>query len=279
VLTPPWQDGGAFFASPDAKVFPITEALAIDDWHGMASSFVIITGLEEGLRSRELATRTLAMLEALLAISNKTIILMSAVDPFSCLMDHDGGQTGLSDVSSTREWLRWLSVLNAFARESLYTSALHRLTMRDCHLLWRCCSAREKLVLWQLVKFRLPNPKNNSALDSLIQRGLVSCGDTRFCIISDDFANFVRSDGPRREVQALFPPDSDSAWRGVRWVFIYMAIMAVAVVSFTLVDSWEWQPVMQILAVGGAVGGAAFPVLKTAFEILPGAGKKRTSSA
>lgn len=279
ILTPPWQDGSALFASLDSEVCPLSKIFAEEGWQPGSNAFLIVTGLEVGLRSPELATRTLLMLEALLGLPDKTIILVSAVDPFFWLMERGPGEIGTSSANSASELLRWLGALNAFAKESLYKPVDHRLTIRCCHLLWKCCTAREKLVLWQLVKYKLPNPKNNFALDSLIQRGLVSCRDTRFCIPSNDFANFVRSDVPGREVLALFPPDADSAWRGLRWVLIYMLIVTAAVVSFILADSWELQGIVQILAVGGAVGGAALPVLKTAFDLLPGSARKRESSA
>ena len=276
VLAHPWQDAGGLLASGiDAGVCSVVEALATDGWQAGGGAFVIITGLEEGLRSREAASRTLRMLEGLLSLPDKTVILTCAVNPILWLTEGTPGETHMSGGAyPVGELARWLSALSGFVMGSLCDLSDQRLTARRCHLLWRCCSAREKLVLWHLVKYGLPNPKNNSALDSLIQRGLVSRRDTRFYVVSKELTDFVRSDLPRREVETLFPPDADSAWRGLRWVLIYTFILIFVVIVFSYVELWG-SPVVRVLT----LGGAALPILKTAFDILPKLGRKSVISA
>jgi hypothetical protein len=276
VLAHPWQDAGGLLASGvDAEVCSVVEALATDGWQAGGNAFVIITGLEGGLRSRDEADRTRKMLEGLLNLPHKTVILISAANPVLWLTEGAAGETDISrGVYPVGELVRWLSALSGFVVESLCELLDQPLTVQRCHLLWGRCSAREKLVLWHLVKYGLPNPKNNSALDSLIQRGLVGRRDTRFYVVNKDLADFVRSDLPRREVEALFPPDADNAWRGLRWVLIYTFILIFVVIVFSYVEWWG-SPVVRVLT----VGGAALPIFKTAFDILPGLGKKSGISA
>jgi hypothetical protein len=272
ILTLPWQDAVEQLRSNiDARICSVAEG-TLEGWKAGGGEFVIVTGLEEALRTPEASAGALRVIENLLKVRQKTVILVSSVDPALQLMERTPGDADITNSHPDRELLRWLSILNAFEKERLYKSPDPQLTIHQCHLLWKSCSAREKLVLWHLVKYRLPNPKNNSALDTLIQRGLVARRDTRFYLANKVFAEFVRSDLPGREVEALFPPDADSAWRGLRWVLIYTLIVAFAVILFSFLDWWE-VPVVRALT----VGGAAFPLFKTAWDI--GIGRKRGTSA
>jgi hypothetical protein len=225
---------------------------------------VIITRIEEGLEDKESAGRTLKVLEDLLTMPHTTVILISGADPEALALELNPEKNDLA---------RWLRVLNSFAKESLYQSLESNLPPAKCQLLWRSCSSREKLALWQLAKFGLPNRRNDEALDRLIQRGLVIHKETGFHISGPTFADFVGSDLPAMEVAVLFPPDVDNAWRGLRWVLIYSFVLLLGVAVFSVVELLG-SPAAGLFT----LGTTAIPLLKVAFDLLPLGAKSRSSA-
>jgi hypothetical protein len=93
-------------------------------------------------------------------------------------------------------------------------------------------------VLWQIADQGLPNPKNNHSLDHLIQRGLVVYKDTRFSIVSDVLERFIHNDVSSREIETLFPPGADNAWRSLSRTLMYLFVLIILVALFSFADWW-----------------------------------------
>jgi hypothetical protein len=91
---------------------------------------------------------------------------------------------------------------------------------------------------------------------------MITSGGGGFEIANRQFAAFVASSLCGRELSILFPPGAESAWRGLRQVVVYGLILTLVIILISLIDLWG-SPLVRIFT----FGGAALPLIKTAYDI------------
>lgn len=245
---------------PGARRHSLGELLQMSEWNFQDGGELVITEFEKGLDSLDSGLRTLDAVERLVGFEGLTVTLVSAVDPASWWEEVLAPVCqGAHHPASLR---RCAEVFSSFRLERDCRPLTGHWGARECYLAWRWCTPREKLVLRQLSETGLPNPKNNRQLDRLIQRGLITPRRGSFEIANPQFAGIVASSLCGVELSILFPPGAESAWRGLRQVVLYGLILTFVIILISLIDLWG-SPLVRIFT----FGGAALPLIKTAYDI------------
>jgi hypothetical protein len=183
------------------------------------------------------------------------------------VIDHD-------PTRKAKAYSSWVSALNGFDREADDSLNAGRLTFRECHAAWTYFTPLEKLVIWQVATQGLSNPKNNDSLNRLVERGIVRYESLQFALASRDLNDFIKGDLVMREMEILFPPRTDSAWRGLSRTLIYLFLLTVLVAVVTVADLWG-SSLVQFLTFGGAV----WPAVKIAYDAVSGSREKSDKAA
>lgn len=248
------------------QYYSLVDLLTRDDWAFDNRKFLVILEVEEGIQDQQLCDRTLRILEKAIADPERTIVVVSTIDPLNWLFeDLDYDTLAVRNSDRLNAYIRWASVCNAFHKELMSAPVDGEWTREDCHLLWKTCTPREKLVLWHLASSGVPNPRNAPALDHLIERGLVKRCGTVFRVSNTCFAAFVSSDIPRREVMSMFPVEADNAWLGLRWVLAYTSLALFLIILLNVADLWEYGAVKLL-----TLGATTVPLIKTAYDAYVG---------
>ena len=282
VLTARWRSGDLGLI-PNAKRGNITALncaelmRCVDAFHEsvLPETDVVLLQLEDVLYNEVNFEKSAELLEYILAIPSITLVILSSSDPIEWVRQH-GGHPGLEakQFEPNSTVLRWVNILSAFGRESDDFVSARPLTDHQCHQVWTSMSCAEKLVLWQVSAQGLSNPKNNESLNRLVERGIVLFSDARFEISNAHFAGFLKGPLVRQEINMVFPPNYDNAWRGLSRTLIYLFVLGIFLGLVSLADWWG-NTLLRIVT----VGGAALPVIKLASDSFGASDVKSRKSA
>jgi hypothetical protein len=118
--------------------------------------------------------------------------------------------------------------------------------------LWLSCSTDEKIVLTQLTKEGVANPKQEGAVRQLLRKGLL-VRDPVLRIMNRSFALFVLHEHEPSELASLERPEEGIGWKQVKWVLL--AVLAVvAAFLWTTQPSFVENAVKYLTAAAAAVG-------------------------
>jgi hypothetical protein len=152
------------------------------------------------------------------------------------------------------ESLRWDNVLQKFECRDLENMDAPRahphLATVDHHRTWKLCSRTERLLLYELARGRLANPRNTAVIEALLARGLLKL-DPWPKIAEEGFEKFVRTAETTDEMAQW----QDESQGGKRWRSIFTGILLAVLLLAVLWFSWsagdKFKVVYAILA--GAV--------------------------
>jgi hypothetical protein len=164
-------------------------------------------------------------------------------------------EAGPQHALAVEESLRWDNVLQKFECRDLENMDVPRthphLATVDHHRTWKLCSRTERLLLYELARGRLANPRNTTVIEALLSRGLLTL-DPWPKIADQSFEKFVRTAETTDEVAQWQEANQDT---GKRWRSTVMAILLGVLLLAVLWFSWsageKFKVVYAILA--GAV--------------------------
>jgi hypothetical protein len=153
------------------------------------------------------------------------------------------------------ESLRWDNVLQKFECRDLENMDVPRshpnLATVDHHRIWKLSSRSERLLLYDLARGRLANPRSG-AIESLLARGLLKL-DPWPKIADESFESFVRTAETTEEV-AQWHVDA-GAGTGKRWRSLLTGILLLALLLAVIWFSWSAGDKFKVISaiVAGAV--------------------------
>lgn len=148
-------------------------------------------------------------------------------------------ESGAEHACALEESLRWDNVLQKFECREVENMDAPRthpsLATVDHHRTWKLCTRSERLLLYDVARGRLANPRNAAVIDALIARGLLKL-DPWPKIADKSFEHFVRTAESAEEL-AQWQRD---AVRGVgRWRSTVVAILLIALLVAVVWFSWS----------------------------------------
>ena len=102
--------------------------------------------------------------------------------------------------------------------------------------LWSTCTTDEKLVLVQLAKNGLVNPKYFGWVMDLMNRGLV-VRDPKLRVMNESFARFIRQETQRSEILKWQEEGGTSAWSVFKWILPAPLVLVAALLFITQRDA------------------------------------------
>ena len=164
-------------------------------------------------------------------------------------------ESGVEHACALEESLRWDNVLQKFECREIENMDAPRthpsMATVDHHRTWKLCTRSERLLLYDVARGRLANPRNEAVIDALIARGLLKL-DPWPKIADESFENFVRTAESAEEL-AQWQRD---AVRGVgRWRSTVMVVLLIALLVAVIWFSWSAGDKFKVVTaiVAGAV--------------------------
>jgi hypothetical protein len=162
-------------------------------------------------------------------------------------------ESGAEHACALEESLRWDNVLQKFECrevENIDAPRTHpSLATVDHHRTWKLCTRSERLLLYDIARGRLANPRN-AAIDALIARGLLKL-DPWPKVADESFENFVRTAESAEEL-AQWQQDAvrgSGQWRST--------VMIVLLITLLLAVVWfSWSAGDKFKVVSAIVAGA-----------------------
>lgn len=241
---------------------------------------VLLTNLDIALADATRRRDILDASERLVENSKAKVLILCRRSPIEQLYHPERyPEFGAPHVLALEESLRWDNVLQKFECRDIENMDAPRthpyLAAVDHHRTWKLCTRSERLLLYELARGRLANPRNTAVIDSLLARGLLKL-DPWPRIADEGFEAFVRTAETTDEL-ALWQQDAQGAGRRLRSTII--AVLLIALLLAVVWFSWSAGDRFKIISaiVAGAVAflgqiGQAFNFVRS------GAGAGRTGS-
>jgi hypothetical protein len=217
---------------------------------------VLLTNLDIALADAARRRDLLDVLERLVDDSHVQLLILCRRSPIEQLYHPERyPEAGPQHALAVEESLRWDNVLQKFECRDLENTDVPRshphLATVDHHRTWKLCSRTERLLLYELARGRLANPRNTTVIEALLARGLLQL-DPWPKIADESFEKFVRTAETTEEVAQWQDANQDV---GKRWRSIFTGILLAALLLAVLWFSWsggdKFKVVYAILA--GAV--------------------------
>jgi hypothetical protein len=240
---------------------------------GLATT-VVVTHLDARLVDSAWRPAVLPLLERLVFVRNKTVVLLTALDPVPYAR-----QLTMEDEISADEANRWVELcaaakcklvpgqddvegafetlgLERTIAEQARASALPPSAAERWPWLWARCTRAEKLALAQFADEGFFNPRAVPVVRRLLERGLiVRDGALRFA--DAGFREFVRSAEPARRIDAWEREGMQSPWQTIR-----MPVLAVLLAAGGFAFATQQEVANAALAAITAAAGALPIVLR-----------------
>jgi hypothetical protein len=218
---------------------------------------ILLTNLDIALADASRRREILDTLERLVENPGVQLMILCRRSPIEQLYHPERyPEAGPQHVMAVDESLRWDNVLQKFECrdvENLDAPRTHPyLATIDHHRTWKLCSRSERLLLYELARGRLANPRNTGVIEALRARGLLKL-DPWPKIADPNFENFVRTAETTEEV-AQWQQDLAQA-SGRRWRSTVMAILLLLLLLSVIWFSWSAGDKFKVLSaiVAGAV--------------------------
>jgi hypothetical protein len=265
--------GGAAGATALTRINLATQPLAeiIDQ---PPTGTVLLTNLDIALTDAKRRPDILRLLERLLDSPDAQTIIHSRSSPLERLYHPERFPESTAEHSLTLdESLRWDNVLQKLEGhdfvEPLRVRRHPDLAVVDHHRVWKLSTRAERLLLYQLATGRLANPRNEAAIEALIERGLVRL-DPWPQIADPQFESFVRTAETTREMAEWHRHVVQASGKRVRTILITsgLALLLIAVLWFNWTASDQFKIVSTLLAASVAF----LSQIGQAFTFVRGAG-------
>jgi hypothetical protein len=233
---------------------------------------VLLTNLDIALVDASRRRDILDALERLAENSRVQLLVLCRRSPIDQLYHPERyPESGEQHELPLEESLRWDNVLQKFECrdvENIDAPRTHpSLATVDHHRTWKLCTRSERLLLYDLARGRLANPRNKAVVDALLARGLVKL-DPWPKIADASFQNFVRTAESAEQLAQWQRDAVQGSGRRVRSAIAGIALMVllVGVVWFSWSAGDKFKVVSAIVA--GAVAflgqiGQAFNFVRT----------------
>lgn len=217
---------------------------------------VLLTNLDIALADADRRRDILDALERLADNPQVQVLILCRRSPIDQLYHPERyPESGAKHVLTLDESLRWDNVLQKFECRDVENMDAPRthpyLSTVDHHRTWKLCTRSERLLLYELARGRLANPRNTAVIDALLARGLLKL-DPWPKIADESFEAFVRTAETTDDL-AQWQQDAQGAGRRVRSTII--AILLIALLIVVVWFSWSAGDKFKILSavVAGAV--------------------------
>jgi len=179
-------------------------------------------------------------------------------------------ESGAEHACALEESLRWDNVLQKFECREVENMDAPRthpsLATVDHHRTWKLCTRSERLLLYDVSRGRLANPRNAQVIDALISRGLLKL-DPWPKLADEGFENFVRT---AESAEELAQWQRDAVSGVARWRSTVMVVLLIALLLAVVWFSWSAGDKFKVVSaiVAGAVAflgqiGQAFNFVRT----------------
>jgi len=179
-------------------------------------------------------------------------------------------ESGAEHACALEESLRWDNVLQKFECREVENMDAPRthpsLATVDHHRTWKLCTRSERLLLYDVSRGRLANPRNAPVIDALISRGLLKL-DPWPKVADEGFENFVRT---AESAEELAQWQRDAVSGVARWRSTVMVVLLIALLLAVVWFSWSAGDKFKVVSaiVAGAVAflgqiGQAFNFVRT----------------
>lgn len=164
-------------------------------------------------------------------------------------------ESGKEHVCALDESLRWDNVLQKFECREIENIDAPRthpaLATVDHHRTWKLCTRSERLLLYDVARGRLANPRNTAVIEALMARGLLK-RDPWPKIADESFENFVRT---AESAEELAQWQRDASRGSGRWRSTVITVLLLALLLAVLWFSWSAGDKFKIVTaiVAGAV--------------------------
>lgn len=217
---------------------------------------VLLTNLDIALSDAARRRDILDALERLVDNPRVQLLILCRRSPIEQLYHPERyPEAGPQHVLPLQESLRWDNVLQKFECRDLENMDVPRthphLATVDHHRTWKLSSRPERLLLYELARGRLANPRNTTVIEALLSRGLLKL-DPWPKIADESFERFVRTAETTDEVTQWQEANQDTSkrWRSTVTA-ILLGVLLLAVLWFSWSSGEKFKVVYAILA--GAV--------------------------
>lgn len=217
---------------------------------------VLLTNLDIALVDAERRRHILEALERLAENPRVQLLILCRRSPIEQLYHPERyPEAGPQHVLTLDESLRWDNVLQKFECTDLENMDAPRthphLAEVDHHRIWKLCTRSERLLLYQLARGRLANPRNTAVIYALMARGLLKL-DPWPKIADEGFENFVRTAETTAELAQWQQDAAHGTGRRVR-----STILTILLVVLLLVVVWfSWSAGDKLKVFYAVVAGA-----------------------
>lgn len=249
------RPGGAAVSTAVTRVNVATQALHTElAPERILEGRVLLTNLDIALADATRRRDILAALERLVENPRVQLLVLCRRSPIEQLYHPERyPESGPQHVLTLDESLRWDNVLQKFACRDIENMDVPRthpyLAAVDHHRTWKLCTRSERLLLYELARGRLANPRNTTVIEALLARGLLKL-DPWPKIADEDFANFVRTAETTDEVAQWQQDAVQGSGRRVRSTIlaILLAALLLAVVWFSWSAGDKFKVISAIVA-------------------------------
>ncbi len=218
---------------------------------------LVLTNLDIALADATRRRDILDALERLVENPRVQLLILCRRSPIEQLYHPERyPESGPQHQMPLEESLRWDNVLQKFECRDLENMNVPRahpqLATVDHHRTWKLSSRSERLLLYDLARGRLANPRNVAVIEALLARGLLKL-DPWPKIADQSFEKFVRTAETTDEV-AQWQQDAAQS-PGKRWRSMLTAILLVALLLTVVWFSWSAGDKFKVVSaiVAGAV--------------------------
>jgi len=251
------RPGNAGEAAPVTRVNVATKALYTElAADRVIEGAVLLTNLDIALVDAARRRDILDALERLADNPKVQLLMLCRRSPIDQLYHPERyPEAGKEHVCALEESLRWDNVLQKFECheiESMDAPRTHpSLATVAHHRTWKLCTRSERLLLYDIARGRLANPRNTAVIDALMARGLLKL-DPWPKIADESFENFVRTAESAEEL-AQWQRDAVRGTGGGRStvMVIVLSVLLLAVLWFSWSAGDKFKVVTAIVA--GAV--------------------------
>jgi hypothetical protein len=233
---------------------------------------LLLTNLEIALADAARRRDILDALERLVDNSRVQVLILCRSSPIELLYHPERyPEFGPQHVLAVEEALRWDNVLQKFECRDIENTDAPRshahLQTVDYHRIWKMCTRSERLLLYEVARGRLANPRNTTVIDALIDRGLLRL-DPWPTIADRNLSAFVRTAETNDDLAQWQQDAAQAGGRRVRSIII--AILLVTLLMAVLWFSWSAGDKFKIVSaiVAGSVAflgqiGQAFTFVRS----------------
>ncbi|MBL8271818.1 MAG: hypothetical protein JNL55_35800 [Steroidobacter sp.] len=217
---------------------------------------VLLTNLEIALADAPRRRDILDALERLVENPDVQVMILCRRSPIEQLYHPERyPESGPQHALPLEEALRWDNVLQKFECRDLENVDAPRthphLAAVDHHRIWKLCCRSERVLLYELARGRLANPRNVATIQALLTRGLLKL-DPWPKIADPSFESFVRTAESNDDVAQWQQDATQGAGKGWR-----STVTAVLLIVLLLAVIWfSWSAGDKFKVVSAIVAGA-----------------------